>query len=157
MDVFHVGSVASWLMRAPGRFALGILLLACGGCPPKPAPKRAPPSAQASGGQAAAPRTFDIDKALAQELEQQPSHPVAAPDGSFKANLEASSPPEVSAGQGFTKIVAPLDHAKLACFVYPQVKDVAELIRLIAADTLDKAAPDHEWADVHGYQVAGWG
>jgi hypothetical protein len=142
-------------MRAAGLFVAGLLVLALGGCPPRPAPKRA--ASAGAPATAAAAKPFDVESALSHELEQQPNHEIAAADGSFKATLEATSPPTVTAGEGFTSIAAPLDKYTLTCFVYPQLKDVAELVRLIVADSLDKAAPNHEWIDVHGDQVAGWG
>jgi hypothetical protein len=140
-------------MRALARLAPVLVVVFVAACPPKPAPKRAP----AATAPAPAPRRFDVGAAFAQELEQQQTHEVAAADGSFKAMLEASSPPAVAPGEGFTSLSAPLDKATSTCFVYPQLKDVGELVRLLVAESLDKAAPNHEWIDVHGDQVAGWG
>jgi hypothetical protein len=140
-------------MRALARLAPVLVVVFVAACPPKPAPKPAPAASAAP----AAPKPFDVAGAFAQELEQQPNHEVAAADGSFKATLEASSPPQVTPGEGLTSLSAPLEKATSTCFVYPQLKDVGELVRLLVAESLDKAAPNHEWIDVHGDQVAGWG
>jgi hypothetical protein len=100
---------------------------------------------------------IDVEALLAKELDPQATHPLAAADGSFKATLEGTSPPQVTAGEGFTQIAAPLGEYPIMCFVYAAAKDAGEVIRVMIENTLTKAAPRHQFVDVRGDQVNGWG
>jgi hypothetical protein len=141
-------------MRPPARLSLlFVLLAACAGqkSGAKSAADTETPSdeAKAAG--------IDVEALLAKELDPQATHPVAAADGSFKATLEATTPPQVTAGEGFTQIAAPLGEFPLMCFVYAGAKDAGEVIRVMVENTLAKAAPKHQFVDVRGDQVKGWG
>jgi hypothetical protein len=151
MDAVGAASARSRSMRALGSFAFGVLLVTLGACGPRPAPKPAAAPVEA----APAPKPVDLAQVLGRELEAQPSHSVAAADGSFSATMQASGAPQPTAGEGFTRITAPLGDAQLVCFVYPGLKDAGELIRVLVEQTLKKAAPDHQWIDVRGDQVSG--
>ena len=143
-------------MRPPSRIPVFILTLASlAGCAGRTRhswtapPPSATEQAKASG--------IDTQALLAKELEPQKTHPVAAADGSFKSTVEATSPPQVVAGEGFVQVSAPLGEQPLLCFFYPEAKDTGEVVRYMVANTLDKAAPDHQWVDVRADQVKGWG
>jgi hypothetical protein len=141
-------------MRPPPRtrFACTFLALAaaCGG--PKPAAQTAE-STQAA--QVEAP-AVDIRALLAAEIEPQALQPVAAADGSFKATLEASSPPEVIPKDGLTMVQAELGAGPMLCFVYLDIRDIGELVGQAAQTSFDDGTR-HEWVDVHGDQVEGSG
>jgi hypothetical protein len=141
-------------MRPPRRIFTVFVLTLVGACAArKPAAQSAPPSTTAQAQEAG----IDTQALLAVELEPQKTHPVVATDKSFKATLEASSAPQVVAGEGYQQITAPLGEHALVCIVYPGAKDAGELLRVMVENTLTKAAPNHQWVDVRGDQEKGWG
>jgi hypothetical protein len=143
-------------MRPPARFSLLFILLAAGACAGQKSGSKSAADAETPTEEAKA-AGIDVEALLAKELDPQATHAVAAADGSFKATLEATTPPQVTAGDGFTQIAAPLGEYPLMCFVYAGAKDAGEVIRVMVENTLAKAAPKHEFVDVRGDQVEGWG
>src|SRR5687767_8713603 len=84
--------VASPPMRPPSRILTAFALTLASACAGhKPRTESAPPSTTEQAAQAG----IDAQALLAVELEPQASHKVVAPDKSFKATVEASSPPQV--------------------------------------------------------------
>jgi hypothetical protein len=144
-------------MRPPARVSSLALLLALGACAGQKSGANSQAEAKAQPAEEAAAAGIDARALLAAELEPQATHPVAAADGSFKATLEASAPPQLTAGEGFVQVQAPLGQYPLMCFVYASAKDAGEVIRVMVENTLKKAAPNHQFVDVRGDQVEGWG
>jgi hypothetical protein len=144
-------------MRPPARFSPFFLCLAIGACAGHKSGAKSAAEAETPASEAKA-AGIDVEALLAKELDQQAIHPVVAADGSFKAKLEASSPPEVTVTEGgVAQISAPLGEYPLMCFVYDGAKDTGEVIRVMVENTLQKAAPHHQFVDVRGDQVEGWG
>jgi hypothetical protein len=98
----------------------------------------------------------DVAAMFAAEQAQQPVHLIGTPDGKLKARVEATTTPTVAVEDGLIIITAPNGPSAVQCFVSPARKDSAEVLRLLADGTLGKAAPDHQWVDVHGDQAGGW-
>lgn len=135
----------------------------CGGG--EPATTMAPeakPAASSGGEQAAAPPKaeapppVDVAAMFAAEQAQQSIHLLSTPDGKLKARIEATTTPTVALEDGFVMITAPNGPTAVQCFAYPERKDTAEVLRILADSTVGKAAPQHRWVDVHGDQTAGW-
>lgn len=143
-------------MRPPARFSLLFILLAASACAGHKSGAKSAADAETPSDEARA-AGIDVETLLARELDPQATHPVAAADGSFKATLEATTPPQVTAGEGFTQLAAQLGEYPLMCFVYAGAKDAGEVIRVMVENTLAKAAPKHQFVDVRGDQVEGWG
>jgi len=110
-----------------------------------------------SGGEASSAGGVDVAALFAQEQEPQPVHELATPDGKLRARVEATTAPAVTLEDGYYAITAPNGPSAIQCFVYPERKDTAEVMRLLAEVTLAKNVPEHRWVEVHGDQVGGWG
>lgn len=93
---------------------------------------------------------------FAAEQEPQAVHLISTPDGKVKGRIEATTTPTVTVEDGFVAITAPNGPSEVECITYPERKDTAEMLRVLADSTLGQAAPQHQWVDVHGDQVAGW-
>ncbi len=101
-------------------------------------------------------RREKLEALFRQELPEQAVHELSTPKGEVRARMEASSAPTVAVQDGFVSISAPLGEETIECFVYPESKDLAEVIRLMAEATLSQAAPEHGWIDVRADQSQGW-
>jgi hypothetical protein len=129
---------------------LGVFVIACAGAKP---PAQTPASAAPA--ESEAPRA-DVEALLAAEIEPQPQQPVAAADGSFRASLESTKPPEIAAKDGLTMVQGQLGEGPFVCLVYLDVRDIGELVGH-AAETSFGGGTRHEWVDVHGDQIQGSG
>lgn len=141
-------------MRNPVK-ATVLLALICVACA-APKPATVSPSSGADPSKAG-DKPFDVQAALARELETLPSQSVSAPGGVLVAQMETSGKPTASIEDGFVHVRAPFGESEFACVVYSEAKDLGEVIRIMADATLGEAAPQHSWIDVHGDQVHGWG
>lgn len=138
------------------------LLVGCGGgsAPTTPAPEAKPVETAgeeqpAAAAEPEAPKA-DIAALFAQEQAQQSIHLISTADGKLRAQIEAATTPSIEPADGFVVITAPNGPTAIQCFAYPERKDTAEVLRVLAATTLGKVAPEHQWVDVHGDQAGGW-
>jgi hypothetical protein len=136
-------------------------LAGCGGGSPEATPAPAPKPAETAGGEKPAAAVepapqADIAALFAQEQAQQSVHLISTADGKLRAQIEAATTPTVEPADGFVVITAPNGPTAIQCFAYPERKDTAEVLRVLAASTLGKAAPEHQWVDVHGDHANGW-
>jgi len=144
-------------MRRPIESMLGLVLLMTACAAPKPAAVRpASESAEVPPKETEA-AILSAEQALARELDTLPIRDVVVPGGAFTSQLETAGIPEVSLEDGYVQLRAPFGDSELSCVVYLEAKDLGEVIRLMTDATLAKVAAQHNWVDVHGDQVGGWG
>lgn len=128
-----------------------VLVSACGA--QKPRPEQAAEEQAAREAKAAA-----LAALFERENAALPTQPVASSDGAVQAELETSGAPTIALRDDVYEIAAPFvaDQA-LHCVVTKEARDTGDVIRVLSAATLSKAAPQHEWVDVHADHVDGWG